>query len=309
MTARLTVDTPKSFRFRTTLLSHGWLELEPFRHDDAYTQVRRIERLSDGQVVELTFSAGKDEALDVAVAGIQGVLTETHRRDVETMTRRIFNLDVDLGPFYDALESEARYRWVGKYGGGRLLRAPTVWEDLAKTLLTTNTTWNMTRQMVRRLNEMGEAGETGFSFPSPERIAAAPLEEFVGQVRAGYRGAYLHELARSIAEGRVDVERWTATDLPADDLYRQLRSLKGFGPYAAGASLKLLGRFDYLAIDSAARSMFVRTFGDGRAVADADIRAHYERFGKWKGLVIWMDLMHDWFSEHHSDQDHVPRGS
>jgi hypothetical protein len=39
---------------------------------------------------------------------------------------------------------------------GRLLVSPTVWEDLAKTLLTTNTTWGATVQMCRRLLTLGE---------------------------------------------------------------------------------------------------------------------------------------------------------
>ena len=37
-----------------------------------------------------------------------------------------------------------------------MLVSPTVWEDLAKTLLTTNTTWAMTKSMVARLAALGD---------------------------------------------------------------------------------------------------------------------------------------------------------
>ena len=106
-------------------------------------------------------------------------------------------------------------------GAGRLLKAPTVWEDLVKTLLTTNTTWAMTRQMVGRLVTLGAAHADGHAFPTPEQVAALTPDALNDHVRAGYRGAYLHDLAVAIVEGRVDVEGWYNSDLPnRTDLYK-----------------------------------------------------------------------------------------
>lgn len=306
--SQLTIETPPRFQFRTTVLSHGWIELAPFRHNADFTEVRRIETLPDDRIVELVFAAGPDEALHVTVEGYRGDLTDDDRRRVRTIARRIFNLDVGLDRFYAAIGEAERYRWVRLNGGGRLLRAPTVWEDLAKTLLTTNTTWRMTRRMVERLTDIGEAAASGgHAFPTPQRVAELSFESLAEQVGAGYRNAYLHELAREIAEGRTDVESWTDTDLPSDELFRRLRSLRGFGPYAAGAVLKLLGRFDYLALDSAARSTFAKAFNEGERASDKRIELHYERYGEWQGLVIWMDVMRDWFLDNHAD--HVGRNA
>ena len=111
------------------------------------------------------------------------------------------------------------------------------------------------------------------------------------QVRAGYRGAYLHELATRIAEGVVDVESWLESDLPTSALYKQIRGLKGFGDYAASSVLRLLGRHDYLGIDSVARAMFRQKHANGETFSDAAIHAHYDPFGEWRGLVMWMDVI------------------
>ena len=197
------VAVPADFRFRTTLLSHGWIELAPFWHDEAFSELRRLERLPDGGIVELAFRSGEDGSLRVDVEGLSRLLTEDGRGYVERVVRRIFHLDLDLAPFYDRLRGHERYRWVIEYGGGRLLRAPTLWEDLAKTLLTTNTTWAMTRQMVQRLSEIGDsAGARGHVFPSPEQILDIPFDALAEQVRAGYRNAWLHDLARWVVESR-----------------------------------------------------------------------------------------------------------
>ncbi len=314
----LTIECPPAFRFRSTLLSHGWLELAPFSHDEEYARLRRIERLPDGRIVRIAFAAdmGGDgampcsERLHVYIEEILGHVSgaANHAADaslspavhahLQEAARRIFNLEIDLDPFYALLAGASRYAWVFEHRAGRLLRAPTVWEDLAKTLLTTNTTWAMTRQMTQRLSELGHAG----AFPSPETIAHLSLDALSDHVRAGYRNAYLHELACRIAEERIDVEGWADTEMSSADLFAEIRSLSGFGPYAAGAVMKLLGRFDYPALDSAARSMFARKFGGG---TDKDIRRHYAPYGSWQGLVVWMDIMQDWFLQN-STPEAVP---
>ncbi len=299
----LTIECPPAFRFRSTLRSHGWIELAPFRHAEDYARLWRTELLPDGRVVRLAFAAEPagdaiscgekvhvyiDEVLNDAPGGADAALSPPLRAHLRRMVRRMLNIDLDLEPFYALLADEPRYRWVFAHRAGRLLRAPTVWEDLAKTLLTTNTTWAMTRKMAQRLNELGASG----AFPSPETVANLSFSTLSGHLRAGYRNAYLHELACRIAEEKIDAEGWACTEMSSADLFAEIRSLSGFGPYAAGSVMKLLGRFDYLALDSSARSMFSRKFGGG---ADADIRRHYASYGSWKGLAIWMDIMQGYF--------------
>ncbi|HUF08314.1 MAG TPA: hypothetical protein VMO47_03270 [Rhodothermales bacterium] len=294
----ISIPTPPDFRYDATMMSHGWIMLEPFAHDEELTELQRILQTRSGRVLRVAIrnAGGK---LDVDVSGrvseSQG-LSEADRKDVTVAVRHIFNLDLDLSDFYRSLRGVDRYEWVERRRAGRLLRSPTVWEDLAKTLMTTNTTWAMTTQMVRRLCRLGDPyDENLFAFPPPERIASMSRNDLSEQVRAGYRNAYLHELAESIASGKVDPESWAGEHLPTDELRKRVRSLKGFGPYAAGTILKLLGSFDELALDSAARTMFTKEFSGGVRPHDRDIASHYESYGEWRGLVIWMDLLREWF--------------
>lgn len=319
--ATLEVETPTGFQFRSTLLSHGWIDLAPFDFGEGYTRLHRTHRLETGRVIRFTVRPSESHALIVDPGRYR--LDASEEDELVRAVRRIFRLDLDLAAFYDVLREQDRYRWVEQYGAGRLLRAPSVWEDLVKTLLTTNTTWAMTRGMVKRLAALGDrvsgtaddmqhehpgsaASEDGtredryslHAFPLPEQIAGMSLEELDASVRAGYRSGYLHELASRIAEGEIDVEEWSMKDMSAEELYDRIKGLSGFGPYAAGAVLKLLGKYDRLAVDSAARSMFAREFAGGERVLDAAIAAHYEPFGEWRGLVMWMDLMGPYLRDH-----------
>lgn len=168
---------------------------------------------------------------------------------------------------------------------------PTVWEDLAKTLLTTNTTWNITIQMCHRLVKVGDSSGGEYAFPDPEKIAKMNISEINEKIRAGYRGAYLHSLAKTIANGSVDVESWRHPNLGSQDIYRKIKSLKGFGDYAAGSMLKLLGRFDKLGIDSSCREVYRVQINNGIKPLDSEIVEYYSQFGEWSGLAMWMDVM------------------
>jgi 3-methyladenine DNA glycosylase/8-oxoguanine DNA glycosylase len=138
------------------------------------------------------------------------------------------NLDRDLTPFYRIARRRPGYRWVEATGAGRMLVSPTVWEDMAKTLLTTNTTWGGTVRMCRRLASLGESfGEAEHSFPTPDRVAGMSVDELNDRVRAGYRGAYLHDLATAVAEGRLELESWRGPGPPGDDhdRFRRIRAV------------------------------------------------------------------------------------
>jgi 3-methyladenine DNA glycosylase/8-oxoguanine DNA glycosylase len=286
------VTAPAGFNFRSTMISHGWLMLAPFDYSDDYLRLQTIDRLDDGSLVQLNFAPAAGPAIRVEVEGMKGRLRAASKRRLTELTRRIFNLDLDMTPVYRRLRTEARYRWAEQRGAGRLLRSATVWEDLVKTLMTTNTTWAGTRNMVKRITELGPQDDAGrHAFPTPAEVAGHRQQALQEHLRAGYRTAYLLELAGRIAAGELDVERWDDPALESDDVYQRLLELKGFGPYAASVMLKLMGKFDRLALDTAARSMYAQQFTEGGKPTDRQIREHYQPYAPYQGLVLWLDLM------------------
>src|SRR5205807_7893864 len=130
--------------------------------------------------------------------------------------RHMFRLDDDLSEFYQAVEAEPEFAWIVKEGAGRLLRSPTVFEDLVKMICTTNCSWALTEKMVAGLvNELGSESDDGRrTFPIADVMAQQPLRFFRDRIRSGYRAPYLKELAQRVAKGSLDVESWLTSDLP-----------------------------------------------------------------------------------------------
>src|SRR3712207_639754 len=152
-----------------------------------------------------------------------------------TAVRRLLRLDEDLSGFYALAAGDPELAW-GTRGAGRMVRSPTIFEEVVKTLCTTNCAWSATTRMVSALVEhLGEKapgapqnGPTGRAFPTVRAMAEAGEEFYKDVVRAGYRGRYMLALARSVAEGSVDLEALDAPrkELPDDELEKRLLALR-----------------------------------------------------------------------------------
>jgi len=288
--AQINIPVSTQFDFEQTVLSHGWYMLAPYTLDRDTMTLQSIYQAQSGDVLQLSMRQIGTQ-VQVNVADTDALSTALHD-DIAHAVKTMLNIDWDLGAFYQAMRGFEGYDWLEKERKGRILIAPTIWEDLAKVLFTTNTTWAQTIQMSQRLCQLGTPHPTisdAFAFPTPHKIAELNFDTLAEHLRAGYRTAYLHELAVQIASGQLEVESWRMLD--SDTLYKQVKSLKGYGDYTAGTMVRMLGHFDKLATDSACREMYATLHNNGVKGDDKAIKAQYEAFGQWKGLVMWMNIM------------------
>lgn len=288
----LRIPTPRTFSFKRTIISHGWYGLLPFVLDDAKYELTRVIDLGSKPPVTIVMSGRKSHVR----INTSRALGKTDAAKVTRDARHILRLDDDLQPFYLATGTDPEFAWIGTQGAGRMLRSPTVYEDLVKMICTTNCSWALTKKMVTGLVEnLGRESDDGRrSFPTAEMMAAMPLEFFVDEVRAGYRAPYLKELAERVASGDLNVEQWLTSPLTTAELTKEIKGVKGVGPYAAESVLKLLGRYDGLALDSWTRARFFQIRNGGRKANDKKIARYYSRFNEWRGLALWCDLTRDW---------------
>jgi len=288
----ITIPTPRNFSFQRTVISHGWCELLPFSLDQATWELTRVIDLGEKPPVTITMRSGKGHVS----ATTSRRLNKTEAARVLRDARHILRLDDDLSPFYLATGSDPEFAWIGKQGAGRMLRSPTVFEDLVKMICTTNCSWSLTEKMVTGLvQSIGRESDDGRkSFPTAETMAAMPVQFYVDEVRSGYRAPYLKELADRVAAGELNVETWLASDLSTAELVKEIKGVKGAGNYAAENLLKLLGRYDGLALDSWTRAKFFKVRNKGRKANDKKIERYYSRFKEWRGLALWCDVTQDW---------------
>jgi len=174
------------------------------------------------------------------------------------------------------------------------LRSPTVFEDLVKTICTTNIQWGGTKRMIKEIiDAFGHpfaADSRQKSFPSAWDIAQKDFKTFNAKTNLGYRTDYIHLLACRICNGELDVESFLNPAIKTADLKKKLLAIKGIGNYAAATMLMLLGHYDALPVDSVFREFVFKKYFKGKSVPQARAEKIYKGWGKWKYLAYWYDM-------------------
>ena len=296
---------------RRTLGSHGVAELPPMAIDDDRRAASATLATPEGprtvRLAAVATAGVPAVAVDVADDGPPPSAPAT--TSLAAAVRRMLCLDDDLSGFYARAAADPALAWAAR-GAGRLLRSPTVFEDVVKTVCTTNCTWSatvrMTGALVGRLGEPAPGappGEVaGRAFPTPKAMVSAGDDFYAGVARAGYRGPYLREIAARVASGGLDLETLLTSgrdELPDEEVERRLLALPGVGPYAAAHVMLLLGRHSRLVLDSWTRPKYARLMGKpkGRLVADRTIARRFSRYRDHAGLAFWLVLTRDWVDD------------
>ncbi|HJX89191.1 MAG TPA: hypothetical protein VJ372_01775 [Pyrinomonadaceae bacterium] len=292
MTNEINISTPPTFNFQRTIISHGWCELQPFGINRPTWELTRVIDLGTKPPVTVIIKGRKRAVL----LKLSRKLGQTDTALVVRDVRHILRLDDSLEDFYHLMNTEPGFNWIPEQGAGRMLRSPTVFEDLVKMICTTNCSWSLTEKMVTGLVEnLGREDKDGRrTFPSPQAMALMPVKFFNNEMRAGYRAPYLKELADRVASEELNVESWLHSPMSTGDLMKEMKKVKGVGPYAAENLLKLVGRYDGLALDSWTRAKFFKVRNNGKKTTDKKIARYYSRFKEWRGLALWCDMTRDW---------------
>jgi 3-methyladenine DNA glycosylase/8-oxoguanine DNA glycosylase len=278
-----------------TLVSHGVASLPPSELDEESRVLTVTVPLRRAKPRTIRIREGSSGKARVDVLGPKP--SARTGKGVREVVARMLNLDEDLSPLYAAASEDPELAWITS-GSGRMLRSPTVFEDVVKTICTTNCAWSATVRMVGALvGELGEesAGGFGRAFPMPAAMAEAPESFYKDVVRAGYRGAYLRALADDVAMGSLDLEELLNDELPDEEVAARLLALPGVGPYAAAHVMMLLGRHSRLILDSWTRPKYASL--NGRKAADRQIERRFKRYGDYAGLAFWLYLTRDWVKE------------
>jgi len=272
--------------FVRTIHSHGCARLPPARVE--LSPLRYLRRFRIGnRVLELTFEERDGRLLALS----RSRLARGDVERVKALTARMFRFHDDLAPFYAKVAGDDMLGWASS-GAGRILASPTVFEDVVKTICTTNCAWSATVRMTTALVELG-----GGAFPEPSLLAATPQSWYRDVARMGYRGPYVQTIASDVVSGKLDLESLTEPARHSDEeTEAMLLALPGIGPYGAAHVMQLLGRHRLLVLDSWTRPTYLRLTGKKRG-ADSTIRRAFARYGEYAGLAFWLFLTSDWVEQ------------
>ena len=296
---RFTLAPPAPFRLRVALFGHGWIDLAPNAWHERSQTFSTVLAVGRGAADVAIVQRGAQLLGTIGADGRGGLAPARLRAAVRDRLRRMLRLDHDYSRFWRLCVGEPRLRWVARRGAGRLLAGATLFEDLLKLLLTTNCSWAATRLMASRLcAAIGARAPSGrAAFPDAARCVAEFESFWRDVVRVGYRARACRELSQRFATRAEVAASFEDPALATDAVRERIATLHGFGPYATGQALRLLGRHDDLALDSWCRAKLAQQTGRRRPPADRAVERAYAAYAEHRGLVLWMDLTREWHGE------------
>lgn len=279
-----------------TIYSHGMADLPPMKTGDGGSWLEVTLAFGSGRPRTVRIERASRKRARVTIPGRPPGPRRTS--EIEAAVKHVLRFDEDLSGFYKLAAEDPDLAWVAR-GAGRMIRSQTVFEEVIKTLCTTNCTWSATQRMVGALVEhLGEPALNGGgrAFPTPAAIAGADDRFLKDVVRAGYRAPYMLSISERVADGSLDIERWgsaAADDLPDEELAEALLALPGIGPYACAHVMMMLGRYSRPIFDSWTRPTYARLVGK-KKVADSVVQRRFRRYGRYSGLAFWLFLTQGW---------------
>lgn len=297
MASRITIATPADYELRRDFCSYGYFLLHPNHWDPRRREFSRVLSLEDGPAhVRVAQPGGAGRPLSVLAS--RG-LSAAERGRARAQLARILRLEEDE-PVIAAFHGlDPRWRAAGR---GRLMRSPTLFEDVLKTVTSCNVTWPSTVHMNRRLCEvLGEAVEVNgtrhHAFPSASRLARTRPQTLRARCRVGYRDQRIIELARLFTpRGRRPAEleaEWFEDRANSDEaVFERLIDLPGIGPYAAANIMQLLGRYSRLPLDteSVRHGRAILGYKGSSAQIMKQVHHHYAPFGPHAFRSYWFEL-------------------
>jgi DNA-3-methyladenine glycosylase II len=224
--------------------------------------------------------AGREVRMEAAPGGVTVDFFDVR---VEAESRQILGLAFDLDAFRAfAAADPVLARVEQRLRGFRPVLAPTPWEMLVSSITAQQVSLFAAFAIRNRFIERyGERGVHAYSFPPPERVAAATEEELLGLGFSRRKAEYVLGLAR----GALDLDGIEL--LTDDEVKARIVAVRGFGEWTADWFLgRYLGRpRAWPAGDLALRKAVSSFYGDGRSLTTEEVRDLGARFDPFQNLT------------------------
>ena len=154
---RMTLSVPGDYLLARDYCSYGYFLLAPNHWDPGTHTLYRVLDLEEGPVVLSVNQGPPFRTLPRALRGkpltvrASRLLSRTEQARAKAALSRMLRLDEDQRTIAAFHRADPRWKRSGR---GRLMRSPTLFEDILKTVTSCNVTWPSTVNMNRRLCEV-----------------------------------------------------------------------------------------------------------------------------------------------------------
>ncbi len=286
---------PFDFELSARIFADGDPQIRAYEHG-TFWQVLRVQ--SNLTLVTIS-SRGTVSAPELtAELHAHEALSAADEKRMEEAVSQLFNLQVDLNPFYDDVKPDpVLSRVTTTLRGLKSPTTPTIFEALVDSIIEQQIALSVAHRLevtvIKRFGDMLElSGKAYYAFPTPEQIASATVEQLRKCGLSMRKAEYIHGIASSIFTGELDLEHFKAYQ-DAEEIIKELCEVRGIGRWTAELTmLRGMQRLDALpADDLGLRRHIAHFYCHDRTISGTEARRIGERWGRWKGLAAFYLMM------------------
>jgi DNA-3-methyladenine glycosylase II len=286
---------PFDFNLSATIFAGGDPQIRTYENG-TFCQVFRVQSKLTLVTINSRGTVAEPE-LSVELHAHEALSSADTKR-LEGAISTLFNLQVDLNPFYDEVKPDpVLSRLTTKLRGLKSPTTPTVFEALVDSIIEQQIALNVAHRLevtvIKRFGDTLDVDEkVYYAFPTPEQIASATVEQLRKCGLSMRKAEYIQGIASSIVRGELDLEHVKAYE-DADEIIRELTKLRGVGRWTAELTmLRGMQRLDALpADDLGLRRHIAHFYCHDRPISGSEARLIGERWGRWKGLAAYYLIM------------------
>jgi DNA-3-methyladenine glycosylase II len=210
---------------------------------------RRVLPSPGGPVDIAVTQIGSSETPKLQVKVVGQPLRSPVKTAISSDLQRLLGLSLDLGGFYRfAARRKPLSVLARRFRGMKPPRFASIFEAVINAIACQQLTLTVGILLLNRLAKAGglqfhEGTEAAYAFPRPEDLVKVPRTTLRKLGFSQQKGRAIIELARAVAEGRLDLE--SLATQPHEAALAGLRNIKGIGRWSAEyVLLRAAGRVD-----------------------------------------------------------------
>ncbi len=284
-------STPFSFELSAEIFSDGDRQIRIYQ-ERVFKQVIRVK---EKLVLVCISSQGtvKEPLLEIKLES-ETKLTKQDREKAKLIVTRLFNLDFDPFPFYEAVGKDETIKKITQRLCG--LRSPStqtvheaVIDSIVEQQISLKAATSIEKRIIKRFGEtMKVEGEMFYAYPTSKALSLASMDDLQGCGLSQRKAEYIKEISELETSGKLDLEKLEELN-DTRKIIEKLDSIRGIGLWTAELTIiRSMRKWDALpADDIGLRRVISHYYCGGKRITAEQARKIAEAWGKWRGLAAF----------------------
>lgn len=258
---------------------------------------RVVKALHAGDQTVVFSVTGQQESLEITFLTQEPGQVE--KEIIAGYVREWFDLDTDLGPFYEmASKDKLLKNLISRYYGYRIVGQPDLFESLIWAVLgqqiNLGFAYTLKQRFVQTFGERTAVGDHAYYlFPSPATVAVINPDQLMPLQFSSQKSRYTIGIAEAFADGTLSKEKLKG--LPLAEAKHELMKIKGIGNWTANyALMKTFHHPDAFPLEDAGLHNAIKNLKKlERKPTVEEVKRVFKKYKGWEAyatLYLWKTL-------------------